>query len=259
MSRRDVYLRVSRATDVTMALLGLAAAAPILALAAAAVLIESGRPVAYKGQRVGRDGRLFRIFKFRTMVKDAEALGSSVTRASDERITGVGRFLRRSKLDELPQLWNVIRGEMAFVGPRPDVPEIVRTYTREMRRALEARPGITSVASLWLRNESDLLRDVSCPDEVYETVIVPAKVELALTHLNRCSLAFDWGVLLATIGAWIGVRRPSAAERRFLSDIQARIAAFQERNRSAASASTSNRRELDSSQAGGSATGSSQT
>jgi lipopolysaccharide/colanic/teichoic acid biosynthesis glycosyltransferase len=226
MTRGTFYAGFSRSTDFALALGGIVVLAPMLGLIATAVAADSGRPIFYRGLRVGRGGKLFRMVKFRTMVRGADRLGSSLTRDSDDRVTGVGRFLRRWKLDEFPQLWNVLKGEMSFVGPRPDAPEIIQTYTAEMKRALEVRPGLTSLASLWLRNETELLRGVRAPDEVYERIIVPAKVELALTHVDRRSVAFDWGILIATIGAWLGVRSPSDAERQFLTALQRRIAAY---------------------------------
>jgi lipopolysaccharide/colanic/teichoic acid biosynthesis glycosyltransferase len=225
MANRKFYDHFGRWVDFTVALFGLAVAAPLFGLVAAAIAADSGRPIFYKGIRVGRGGKLFQMAKFRTMVQEADRLGSSVTRDSDRRVTRVGRFLRRWKLDELPQLWNVLKGEMSLVGPRPDAPEIIQNYSIAMRRALEVRPGMTSVASLWLRNETDLLRGLQAPDEVYEKIIVPAKVRLALTHLDRRSLLFDWKVLLATISAWLGVRPRTRAEREFLAGLRQQIAA----------------------------------
>ena len=226
MAIRNLHGPITRGVDVALSSVGLVVFSPLLALLAVLVALESGPPVFYRGLRVGRGGKLFKIVKFRTMVPDADKLGSSVTRESDDRITGLGRFLRRTKLDELPQLWNVVKGEMSLVGPRPDAPEIVNTYSEEMRRALDARPGITSLASLWLRNESELLRGLPNPDEVYQKVVVPEKVQLAIAHLDRRSFRFDWGVLLATVAAWFGFHSESAAERRFLSKLRARIDAF---------------------------------
>src|SRR5262249_53468935 len=182
--------------------------------------------VIYSQVRVGQSGRPFRIHKFRSMRQGPPHVGSAVTVDHDPRITRVGRFLRKTKLDELPQLWNVLRGEMSLVGARPDVPEIIGTYTVAMRRVLDVRPGLTSIASLWLRNETHLLQGVKAPEDVYKKVIVPAKVQLALTHVDRRSLAFDWGVLVATLGAWLGLRRPSQAEQQFLAQLKHRIAAY---------------------------------
>jgi lipopolysaccharide/colanic/teichoic acid biosynthesis glycosyltransferase len=229
MASASPYERLSRTADFIVALFGLAVSAPILGLVAAAIAVDSGRPILYKGLRVGRGGKPFQMLKFRTMVRRADKLGSSITRDSDNRVTRLGGFLRRSKLDELPQLWNVLKGEMSVVGPRPDAPEIIETYTPAMKRALEVRPGITSVASLWLRNETDLLRGLESPDEIYTAILVPAKVELALKHVDRRSLRFDWGILLATLGAWLRLRRPGKAEEQFLGQLRRQIAAYKEK------------------------------
>ena len=227
MADAERYERWSRRIDLAVALCGLAFFAPLLAGIAAGVLVGSGFPVFYRGLRVGRRGTPFRMLKFRTMVRDAERLGTSVTLDADARVTPVGRLLRRWKLDELPQLWNVVRGEMALVGPRPDAPEIVAGYTEPMRRALDVRPGVTSLASLRLRNETELLREARFPDLVYERVIVPAKVDLALEHARRRSIGFDWRVVAATAGAWLGLRSPDPAEVEFLADLRRQIADFE--------------------------------
>jgi lipopolysaccharide/colanic/teichoic acid biosynthesis glycosyltransferase len=135
------------------------------------------------------------------MVPQADQLGTSVTTSRDPRVTPLGRFLRRAKLDELPQLWNVIRGDMSLVGPRPEVPEIVVGYTPSMLRLLEVRPGITSLASLHLPHEEEILSLANNPDEAYERLVVPAKVRLAMQHVDRQSLWFDLSVLLQTV--WV--------------------------------------------------------
>jgi lipopolysaccharide/colanic/teichoic acid biosynthesis glycosyltransferase len=135
------------------------------------------------------------------MLVNADRLGSSVTTDKDPRITSIGRFLRKTKLDELPQLWNVLRGDMSFVGPRPDVPDIIATYTPQMHRILDVRPGITSVASLHLRNEEEILGLAAAPDDFYVMVVVPAKVNAAMEHVQRDSFLFDLQILLQTI--WV--------------------------------------------------------
>jgi lipopolysaccharide/colanic/teichoic acid biosynthesis glycosyltransferase len=174
---------------------------PILMFTAIAVKLTSKGPIIYRQTRVGKDGKLFTLYKFRTMIIDADKMGSSVTTSRDSRITWIGRLMRKTKLDELPQLWNVLQGEMALVGPRPDVPEIVAEYTSEMHRVLNVRPGITSVASLSLRNEEQILALFDNADQAYLDFVVPAKVELAMAHINQCSLWFDFKILLQTIWA----------------------------------------------------------
>ena len=188
-----------RLIDLTVA----GAALPLLALPAVLIALlvrmDSPGPALFRQERVGRNGRLFRIFKFRTMVKGAEALGTSVTTGGDPRITAVGRVLRRTKFDELPQLINVIRGEMSLIGPRPEIPEIVRHYTAEMAEVLNVRPGITSLASLHLRDEQEILSRAADPDRFYLDTLVPLKVDLAMEHARRDSLFFDLAVLAKTL------------------------------------------------------------
>src|SRR5215469_281922 len=169
-----------RALDIVAALLVLVAAVPLLATVALAVAFESGRPIFYHGWRVGRDGRIFRIVKFRTMVRGAG--GGAITVASDPRVTRVGRVLRRTKLDELPQLLNVLRGDMSLVGPRPEHPNYVRLYTEQQRRILSVRPGLTGIASVRYRNEEELLHGQNA-EAVYRSLIMPDKLRLELDYL----------------------------------------------------------------------------
>ncbi len=192
---------LKRTFDFTVALLGLMLLSPLIAAIALAVKLSSPGRILYAQTRVGLYGRHFTLYKFRSMVANADQLGTSVTTANDRRITPLGRFLRKTKLDELPQLWNVIRDDMSLVGPRPDVPEIVATYTPTMRRILQVLPGITSQASLYLRDEEQLLAQSKTPDDLYVSVIVPAKIDLAMEHVQRTSFWFDLSILLKTIAA----------------------------------------------------------
>ena len=184
------------------------------------IKIFSPGPIFYHQQRIGRNGKLFRLYKFRSMVAYAERLGTSVTTRKDPRITRIGRFLRKTKLDELPQLWNVLKGDMSLVGPRPDVPEIVQKYTPEMKRIFQIRPGITSVATLHLRDEEAILARVHDPDRFYEDVLVPLKVKLSMEHVDRNSFAFDLKILFQTIwmltlGRWWPIKEhPAIAKLR---------------------------------------------
>jgi lipopolysaccharide/colanic/teichoic acid biosynthesis glycosyltransferase len=165
-----------------------------------AVLIKltSPGPVFYRSQRVGRSGRLFTLFKFRTMRADAG--GPAITSAADDRITGVGRLLRRSKLDEIPQLYNVIKGDMSLVGPRPEDPRFVALYDVRQRRVLEVRPGITSVASIVYRNEAQLLTGDDW-ETLYREKIMPDKLLRELDYLERRSFWSDLKVIGATLRA----------------------------------------------------------
>jgi lipopolysaccharide/colanic/teichoic acid biosynthesis glycosyltransferase len=188
-----------RATDLVAAALGLLLLAPVLLAAALAVRFGSPGPVLYRGLRVGRYGRPFRILKFRTMTPDAERLGGSATGADDPRVTATGRFLRRCKLDELPQLINVLRGEMSLVGPRPEVPWIVAAYSEQQRRVLDVRPGITDWASLWDIDEAAALGRAPDPEQAYRDFILPVKLGLQLDYVSNRSWSGDMRILLSTL------------------------------------------------------------
>jgi lipopolysaccharide/colanic/teichoic acid biosynthesis glycosyltransferase len=188
-----------RAFDVTAAGLGLVVLSPLFAVVAVAVKASSPGPVFFRQERVGRGGRTFRIHKFRTMRADAERLGGQLTVGADPRITSVGAFLRKSKIDELPQLIDVVQGTMALVGPRPEVPRYVALYTAEQRRVLDVRPGITDPASIQYRDESAVLVAAADPERAYVDEIMPHKLAINLAYLARRTLASDVGVILATL------------------------------------------------------------
>jgi lipopolysaccharide/colanic/teichoic acid biosynthesis glycosyltransferase len=197
-----------RLTDIVLALVGLAVLAPLLLAIAAAVRLRDGAPVIYKARRVGQHGREFRLFKFRTMVP---AGGSSVTVWADPRVTPLGRRLRRLKLDELPQLLNVLRGEMSIVGPRPEDPSYVALYTDEQRRVLSVKPGITGVAALAYADEESLLQGEDW-EATYRLTIMPAKLQLELEYLAKRSPRTDAELILQTVAVvagHLGPRRQS--------------------------------------------------
>jgi len=188
---------MKRAFDLTIAALGLALTSPVVAVAAVAVKLDSPGPAFFSGRRTGKGGREFRIHKLRSM---HAATGAAVTAGDDPRITRVGRFLRRTKIDELPQLLNVVKGEMSLVGPRPEDPTYVERYTAEQRRLLSVRPGITSPASLAFMDEEAQLRGGS-PENLYLTEVMPKKLALELAYLDRATFGSDLRVLLQTAGA----------------------------------------------------------
>ncbi len=192
---------MKRLFDIIFSLFGLAVFAPLMGVTAVLIKLTSQGPVIYAQKRVGLHEQIFDVYKFRTMVDKADTLGTSVTTGVDPRITPVGRFLRKTKLDELPQLFNVLKGDMSFVGPRPDVPEITAKYTPEMKRIFSVRPGITSVATLHFRHEEEILAKVKNADEFYDEVVVPLKVDLALEHVRKNSFFFDLLILVQTV--WV--------------------------------------------------------
>jgi lipopolysaccharide/colanic/teichoic acid biosynthesis glycosyltransferase len=193
-----------RGFDFVLSVIGLIVFGPLLLLMAAWIKVNSRGPVFYRGVRAGLDGKPFRIFKFRTMVVDAEKIGASSTAEDDPRITKAGKFLRRFKLDELPQLLNVLVGEMSFVGPRPQVLWAAERYTPEERGLLTVRPGITDYASLVFRNEGKILKGSTDPDKDYLEKIAPEKTRLGLLYVGSHSVWTDIKIIAATVGAILG-------------------------------------------------------
>jgi lipopolysaccharide/colanic/teichoic acid biosynthesis glycosyltransferase len=187
-----------RLFDIVVSLLGLVVASPILLAVAIAVKLSSPGPVIFRQQRMGRNFEPFWIYKFRTMVVDAPARGAQITAGADPRITRPGHFLRKTKLDELPQLWNVLRGDMSFVGPRPEVPRYVEMFADDYRQVLSVRPGLTDPASLKFRNESDILGQAADPEAEYVGRILPEKIALSKQYIARSSLAYDIRLLFET-------------------------------------------------------------
>jgi len=198
-----------RAFDLFWVVPGLIALLPVFAAIAAAIKLTSPGPVFFVQTRVGRGGRPFRMLKFRSMTADAEQRGPQLTAHGDPRITPVGQFLRKTKLDELPQLLNVLRGEMSLVGPRPEVPRYVDLYTPQERRVLELTPGITDPASIAYRREEELLAAAADPEAAYVTAIMPHKIRINLEYASRATPLTDFLVVVATLlGCQPGILRP---------------------------------------------------
>ena len=195
--------------DKTAALVGLIVLSPILLITALLIRIKMpGGPVIFRQQRVGRHGQLFTIYKFRSMTTGHQ--GSSVSVAGEARITPLGAILRRYKIDELPELWNVLKGDMSLVGPRPDVPGYADKLTGDDREILLLRPGITGPASLKYRNEEELLATVDNPQEYNDTVIYPDKIRLNRYYLHHYSFWKDIQMIICTV---TGKRMNYAGER----------------------------------------------
>ncbi len=203
LARRRPQLIAKRAMDIAISAAALCVLWPVFLLIALAIVIDDPGPVFYRQVRVGRGGRPFRIFKFRTMVVDADKKGLSITVGRDSRITRVGAFLRKTKLDELAQLLNVLCGQMSFVGPRPEVPRYVELYTPYQRQVLLVRPGITDYASIAYRNENDLLAGADDPEKMYIETIMPDKIELNMKYLREISPLADLRLILKTVIAVI--------------------------------------------------------
>ena len=201
---------LKRSFDIVFSLLGLTILFPIFLVLAILIKEEESGPVFYRGVRVGRYGNLFRIFKFRTMVVNAEKLGGPSTAADDPRITKIGKFIRKYKIDELPQIINVLlKGEMSFVGPRPEVQHYVDMYTDEEKEILTVRPGITDWASLWNSDEGGLLAGSPDPEKTYLEKIRPEKIRLQLKYVRERSFWIDMKIIFLTIAGV--VKRPMVA------------------------------------------------
>ena len=190
---------LKRLFDIVLSLFGLILISPVLVTLAIMIKKEERGPVFYRGVRVGRFGKLFRIFKFRTMVVNAEKLGGPSTADDDPRITKVGNFIRKFKLDELPQLINVLKGEMSFVGPRPEVQMYVDMFTEEERAILSVRPGITDWASIWNPDEGGILAGSLDPEKTYMEKIRPEKIRLQLKYVRERSFWNDLKIIAQTI------------------------------------------------------------
>ena len=199
LQQKRLQLILKRIFDIVVSFVGLVILSPLFLILAIAIARDSKGPVFFKQTRVGRNEVPFKIYKFRTMVEDAEARGMQLTVGDDSRITKVGTFLRKTKIDELPQLINVFKGEMSFVGPRPEVPKYVGLYTEDQRQVLMVRPGITDLASIEYRNESELLATADNPEKVYIEEVMPRKIELNKEYIRNMSLVSDMRIILKTI------------------------------------------------------------
>jgi len=205
---------MKRCFDVAAAALGIMALSPLLLTVAVLVKLTSPGPVLFRQERVGREFRRFWIYKFRTMVRHADRLGGPITFGADPRITYVGRFLRASKIDELPQLINVLKGEMSLVGPRPEVPRYVELFRQNYEPVLRVRPGMTDLASIRYRHESEILGEAADPETEYVTRLLPQKIRLGREYARRSSLGLDLMILWRTALVLFHFRGSPQAPRR---------------------------------------------
>jgi len=202
--------------DALASLAGLLLLSPVLTAIAVAIKLSDGGPVLYRQRRIGREFQPFVVYKFRTMIPGADGLGAGITAAGDPRVTPLGRTLRRYKLDELPQLWNVVRGDMALVGPRPEVPEFAESFRALYGPLLTVRPGITDPGTIAFSNEEELL---SGPHslEIYAEEVLPRKLGLSLEYFKRRTWKSDLGVLFRTLkNVFLSPRAKAAAMGRSL-------------------------------------------
>ena len=191
LSKKKKALMVKRVFDIVMAASLLILLSPVMLVIAIAVKLDSKGEVFFRQERVTQYGKIFKIYKFRTMVKDADKLGSQVTTKNDARVTRIGRFLRKYRLDETAQLFNVLSGDMSFVGTRPEVPKYVERYTDEMYATLLLPAGITSEASIMYKDEEKLLAEAESADDVYLNHVLPEKMKFNLKALRNISVHTD--------------------------------------------------------------------
>ena len=190
---------VKRLFDIIFSIIGITVLSPFLLIISIIILLTTKGGVIYRQKRIGKNGKEFKVFKFRTMYTGSDKELRITIGKNDSRITPIGTYLRKYKLDELPQLFNVLIGTMSFVGPRPEVPEYVALYTEEEKKVLSVKPGITDYASIVYSEENELLSGAENPNELYITKIMPAKLKLNLKYINDMSLLTDVKVILKTI------------------------------------------------------------
>ncbi len=201
LKKKRFSLFLKRCFDITASALGLLFLLIPFLIIAIIIKATSKGPVFFRQVRVGKDGKEFRIYKFRTMVVDAEKKGMQITVGADSRITGIGKFLRKTKVDELPQLINVLIGQMSFVGPRPEVPRYVALYDDYQRNILRIKPGITELASIVYRDENEVLAKSENPEETYINEIMPKKIALNIEYMQKLGFWYDIKLIFMTFAA----------------------------------------------------------
>ena len=201
IKKKRAALFFKRCFDIFASLFGLLFLALPFLVIAIAIKTSSKGPVYFRQERVGKDGKHFRIFKFRTMIVDAESKGMQITVGEDPRITKIGKFLRKTKLDELPQLINVLIGQMSFVGPRPEVPHYVELYSEYQRNVLRIKPGITELASITYKDENNVLAQSEDPEKTYIEEIMPKKIEINMEYIEKMNVFYDIKLIFKTFAA----------------------------------------------------------
>src|SRR6266545_8236008 len=197
---------MKRTFDIGVSFFVLILLSPLMLLAALAIKLDSPGPIMFRQKRIGKEFRPFLIYKFRTMVQGASDRRRSLTVGDDPRITSSGRFLRRTKIDEIPQLINVLKGDMSFVGPRPEVPQYVELFRHDYEETLTVRPGITDLASIKYRDEAAVLARYQNPEEEYLRRVLPEKIRLGREYIRQSSLLFDVTLIFKTLRKVIEVK-----------------------------------------------------
>jgi lipopolysaccharide/colanic/teichoic acid biosynthesis glycosyltransferase len=199
MKSKKVYFLFKRIFDIFFSSFGILALLPLFLLISILIKITSKGPVFFVQKRVGKNGKLFNLYKFRTMFLNAEKMGASITSKDDKRITKIGFFLRKYKIDEFPQLFNVLKGDISFVGPRPELQKFVEYYKNDYEEILKIKPGITDYAAIKFSNENDLIRDKENPEAFYVEKILPEKIKLYKKYLSEMNLINDVKIIFLTI------------------------------------------------------------
>jgi lipopolysaccharide/colanic/teichoic acid biosynthesis glycosyltransferase len=207
MNRIDRVIK--RCLDVLISSAAIVTLAPVFAVMALAIRADSAGGALYRARRVGAGGRHFQMLKFRTMLAGADSVGGPSTPDGDPRITRIGTYLRKHKLDELPQLLNVLKGDMSLVGPRPEVPQYVAMLTKDERQILDVRPGITDLATLWNHDEGAVLAAADDPERAYVEVIRPRKIQLQLEYVRSRNCLSDMRIIWQTLMIVAGAKPPT--------------------------------------------------
>jgi lipopolysaccharide/colanic/teichoic acid biosynthesis glycosyltransferase len=198
--RNNFYTKYGkRIFDVTASIIGLIVLLPLFIIIAILIKLNDKGPIFYKQKRIGQNFKPFELLKFRTMVVNADKIGPAVTKDGDPRITKIGKFLRKTKLDELPQLWNVIRGDMSIVGPRPEVEKYIQYYENDYKEILKVRPGITDYATIKFRNEEEILSKYDDTESAYIKYVLPEKIKLYKTYIKEISFFTDLKIIFWTL------------------------------------------------------------
>lgn len=198
LSQKQITLVVKRMYDIVFSALGLLVLAPLFIIIAILIKGDSPGPVFYRQTRIGKDGKEFQIYKFRKMHEDVGDSGLNLTTTNDPRLTRIGAWLRKTKIDELPQALNVLKGDMAVVGPRPETPNYVEIYTPEQRQVLKVKPGITDYASIYFIDEGDLLEQAADTEKYYIEAIMPQKIRLNIKYIQDMSFNTDMKIIYKT-------------------------------------------------------------
>lgn len=201
--KKKAALIFKRIFDIVVSILMIIFLFPVFVVVGIIIKLDSPGNVLFLQDRVTQNGRIFKVYKFRTMVKNAESLGSQITTGEDVRVTKCGKWLRKFRIDEIPQLFNILRGELSFVGVRPEVPKYVNEYTDEMYATLLLPAGVTSLTSIMYKNESELLKEVKNPDMVYIKKILPDKMKYNLEYIKNFNFYYDIKVMIKTVFAVI--------------------------------------------------------